>query len=144
MRRKETSYIEYFINEKGIHIPLRCFLLESGKYTVHKKQLYNHVVPTFNRLFLFKQGWAHLESANGKYVLRSNTIYLLPVNFSFKVTYDLNSEFYYFHVNSLDGLHYSDSTPQLFASIAENYTRDDLEFATATGPTPALPPFQGF
>jgi AraC-like DNA-binding protein len=138
MRRTEASYVEYFINEKGIHLPLRCFLLESGKYIVQKRKLYNHVVPSFNRLFLFKHGGGHIESAQGHYGLKSGAIYLLPVNFSFRVSYEPDSEFYYFHANVMDifgtdifnninSLQCSESHPDMFEQIVSNYAWNDLE-----------------
>ncbi|MCX5919447.1 MAG: hypothetical protein NTX30_22585, partial [Deltaproteobacteria bacterium] len=99
MTKDEKSYIEYFINESGMYIPLRCVFLLSGMYVVEKVKQYEHIKPTFNRIFLFKNGGCSIEDSDGHHELHSNTIYLCPINYSFRVSYAVGTEFYYFHIN---------------------------------------------
>ncbi len=138
MIRDERSYVEYFINEGDSYLPIRCRFLRSGMYLVSRQKWYTHLRPTFNRIFLFKHGSCRLRSDGDTRDLRSEIIYMLPVDYSFEATYAVGTEFYYFHVNAEDlfgkDIFSSDHKilvlhdgTDLFERITDNYGREDLQ-----------------
>ena len=138
MIRFENNTITYFLNSESMNLPLQCRFLESGFYTVAKRKIYSHPKPPFNRIFLFMSGGAEIEIGDSMHGLSDNKIYLIPKNQAFKASYNVGSEFFYFHFLLEDyfghdvfgqtaGIACIKDKPHLFCEITEGYLAQDFE-----------------
>jgi AraC-like DNA-binding protein len=134
----ENNTITYFLNSENMSVPLQCRFLESGFYTVAKQKKFRHPTPAFNRVFLFKSGGAEIEIGDSTYILRDHEIYLMPKNQTFTASYEVGSEFFYFHLLLEDyfghdvfgrtrGIPAIRDRPRLFSEITDGYLAQDFE-----------------
>ena len=102
-----------------------------------KKKRYRHPKPTFNRIFLLKQGGGEIQIARSQFELTDHVIYLLPKNQAFNASYEVGSEFFYFHFLLEDyfghdvfgqkkGIPCLEDKPFLFSEITEGYLAQDF------------------
>ena len=109
MRLEHTSIV-YTSRMSGAAAPLRCDFLESGLTVWRRSMRFTHASPGFNRIFLFRTGSCAVVMKHGEYRLQPGSIYLLPVNRTFAVTYAVNSELVFFHLAENVPVHGSTAT----------------------------------
>jgi len=102
MLQTEASEITYLFRDAQLQVPLRLCFLESGLVTWARATHFDHPVPPFNRVFLFRTGGCQLHFKRQVRRLSAGRLYLLPASLSFSVDYRARSELRFFHVQVQD------------------------------------------
>jgi len=134
--RRPCSEISYDMIKGLVPISVRCRILLAEHSRVNGTVSYHHTSPLFSRLFLFADGQGELTMEGRTRLLKPGTVYLLPQNCSFDVTY-FPSMLYYFHLSVIDalGFHvFADCDDllmlrdaRLFRTLIEYYCADETE-----------------
>ena len=97
--RKEFNTLSCSLHEGGLSFVLHLLFLESGRGPVEHEIRFQHPDLTFNVIFLFYKGGCRVSTVEGTFDLVPGSLYLLPVNQAFEVTYSEGSVFSYIHFN---------------------------------------------
>lgn len=117
----------------GQRVKIHCRFLKQGRTLSNETRSYCHPHPCFFRLFLFKQGTTDLKVGQQKYRMNGPTLYGLPDNMPFVVTY-APCNLVYFHLQIVDqaelpvfdGIDHvlSLQDPVLFASLLDAFSKN--------------------
>lgn len=115
MIQSEGSEITYLLRDPALRLPVRLVFLESGLANFEHAMHFDHPVPPFNRIFLFRTGGCRIRMNFRVRQLRAGPLYLLPASQSFEVDYRARTELRFFHVQLQD-----------FAGLDVFRTADDI------------------
>ncbi len=87
---------------RNTQVSLETLFLTGGIHLRQEEETWDHPQPSCDRLFLFMDEHADLETDKGQVELRQGIINLLPETYSFKVTYSAGSRLCWFHLRNLD------------------------------------------
>jgi AraC-like DNA-binding protein len=124
---QEGSEFTYLIRDAKLQMPVRFCILESAMAVFRPAMHFDHPVPPFNRIFLFRTGGCRIHLESGERRLAARRIYLLPQKLSFSVDYRSGSELRAFHIQvqdiaGLDVFRFADTIlemPDAAASVRE-------------------------